>query len=161
MSDFFELEFNDELFVARVNQRFTRLNPASPQMREFANRIGRMLVKDIKANIIRKKIIDTRALLNSIRYELTRTSGNIGIDAGSFGIPYAMVQELGSKGKVNISAHDMRLDHLWSHPVDPFIVSRRAHQKSMNIRPRPYISPAMTKNRKRVLSLLSKMVREK
>lgn len=75
--------------------RMKRYQPDDPAFREAMLRIGFLLEAQAKLNIRSKGIIDTGRLLNSIQTRFYKRDTKVGVNVGSFGVPYAALHEFG------------------------------------------------------------------
>ena len=116
------------------------------RIKEALNRIGMMVETEAKINIRNKRIINTGALLNSIRYELFTEGKQAGVKIGSFGIPYAAVHEFGFEGHVSVKSFTRNQSRV------------SAHTRFMHIRARPYLKPALKKRQQDIMFLMKNMI---
>jgi len=89
------IEVNDGRLYERIAEMQLQLAPGNKTMRRVLSRIGIKLEGDIKRNIRKVDLIDTGALLNSIKYEVVRSGVGGILQVGSWGVPYARIQEYG------------------------------------------------------------------
>ncbi len=83
---------------ARIKKMKAMADATSPEMMQALMRIATVLQAEIRQNIGRKRIIDKGKLLESINYEFDRSkTGAITLSVGSYGIPYAAMNEFGGR----------------------------------------------------------------
>jgi phage gpG-like protein len=130
----------------RIMSRIEQFQPGDPRLREALTRIGIMVERETKKNITRprdpKNLVDTGALLNSIKYKVYERGSITGVKVGSYSIPYAAVHEFGFKGSVNVASHRRGVSNV------------SAHTRMMNIRARPYLRPAVKSVRKEIIEIV-------
>lgn len=135
--------YNEKQLLGRIMSRIRWADPKDPRFREMLMRMALLLEGQAKLNVRQQRLIDTGRLLNSLRGEV-RSRGNYhDITIASNGVPYAQLYEKGFNGTVQIAAHQMRLDHFWHQKVDPIVVQVRQHQRHVDVKPRPYVKPAI------------------
>lgn len=134
---------NTDQLIERVSAKVAELAPDSPKLKEALTRIGLYVTGVAKLNVRGQNLIDTGRLINSIRYEFFREGTLSGIRVGSFNVPYAAVHEFGYRGTVQVPAHTRRMTQAFGRPIDPRSVEVSAHSMQMNLRPRPYMRPAI------------------
>jgi hypothetical protein len=147
----------------RIRKRIKRYDPDDPRLARVLHGIGMLLESQIKTNIKKKKIISIGggggALLNSIGYNLFKRRSRVGVEVGSRGIPYAAMNEFGTKDFSPLQRRAM------------FATLRKSGRDmgphmSKNIirgnvfRARPYVRPAIKKHRKLILKKLREVVRD-
>lgn len=81
---------------ARIMKRLEKFLPENEKLRAALFRVGMLLETEMKRNVERKKIIDTSALMNSLRYEIDSEKNVTTLSVGSFGVPYAKYHEYGA-----------------------------------------------------------------
>jgi hypothetical protein len=89
------VEFNTKQLLKRLGERQRSMMTNSPQLNEAFIRIGLRITTKAKLNIRQKKMIDRGGLFNSIRYEFFKEGDLGGVKIGSFGVPYAAINEFG------------------------------------------------------------------
>jgi hypothetical protein len=89
------IQHNGPEIVARLAERIKDFQPESPALRLGLTRIGIGISTIAKLNMRRLGMIDTGNLLNSIAYQFTNENGRYGINIGSYGVPYAAINEFG------------------------------------------------------------------
>lgn len=80
----------------RVRYRLAKYLPNDERSQEALHRIGMLLRTEMIMNTVRKKIVDTGALRNSIMYEINADRTGTTLVVGSFGVPYAKYHEFGA-----------------------------------------------------------------
>lgn len=137
----------------RIRYRLGKYLPADERTQEVLHRIGSILRTEMIMNTVRKKIIDTGALRNSLMYEIETNKETSTLIAGSFGVPYAKYHEFGaSLGPAGMRAMfaAMRARRATSAKryVDKNVVVNGV------LRPRPFVIPAFRSK----LSLIRKIL---
>lgn len=148
------------ILVARIQSRLRKFQPDDPKLREVVLRIGQTLEAQTKLNIRSQGLIDTGRLFNSIRYEYFKITGGVGVDVGSFGVPYAAVHEFGFDGIVSVSAHKRAIAQAFGNPIEPKLIDIRQHRRHMRVRARPYLRPALLKNKDKFVDMFRTYIRE-
>lgn len=134
--------------IERLRQRIAALSPDSPEMKTALTRIGTVLSSEAKLNIRRNRLIDTGRLVNSIHWKLFTGNDSVGVEVGSYGVPYARVHEFGFRGIVQVPQHRRRAPSGTVHSV-------RSHSRKANIQARPYLRPAIKKHRRFIVDLIA------
>ena len=129
--------------IDRLQKMQANTSPKSPKMREAFTRIGLLLTARTKLNVLRQRLIDKGGLRRSINYRLIPD----GVEAGSFGVPYAGVYEYGFKGRVRVRSFERTSQLGRSYTV-------RSHHRNMNVRKRPYLRPAVLASREEIIEIL-------
>jgi phage gpG-like protein len=80
---------------SRIARRMRSFQPGDPRLREAMLRIGFLVEAQAKFNVRRVGAIDTGRLINSIRSEFYQKGDHVGVNIGSFGVPYAAMHEFG------------------------------------------------------------------
>jgi len=134
----------------RILARLTKFEPGDPHLREALTRIGIMIERETKKNITKprepKNLVDTGALLNSIKFKVFKRGSITGVSVGSYAIPYAAVHEFGFSGSVNVASHKRGTSNV------------SAYNRMMNIRARPYLRPAVKSVRKEIIEIIKGLV---
>jgi len=143
----------------RIRVRLRTIEPDSPRMRETLIRIGFLLEAETKLNIVRKHIVDTGRLLNSIKHELFQKGTQVGVRVGSFGVPYAAIHEFGG-----IFRDDMRRAMFASLRDKGRLGPEKQGQNKGVItgglvRARPFLRPAIRRQKRKIIEILKDMVR--
>lgn len=142
---------------SRIDNLISRYSPTDPKMKEALIRIGVMLEGEIKLNIRRKKIIDTGALFNSIKWKFVQD----GIEVGSFGVPYAAIHEFGSKDVKDVQRRAMFASMRDAGKLDGARVSKNILDFSgptITFKARPFIRPAVKKKKKRIVKIMQDLL---
>lgn len=164
--------------IARLRAIRENMQPDNPEMRKALERIGLLIVAQAKANIRSQGLIDTGRLLNSVRHEFFKTANEAGVLIGSFGVPYAAIHEFGG------TIRPKRAQYL-TIPLGPKYKGRFASQfnlkavkmknnlflvdpetgeagyvlkKSVTLRARPYLNPAVLRHREDAVTLIREAV---
>lgn len=143
----------------KIMARLDGLKSDSPRFIEALHRIGMALEREAKLNIRRKQIVDTGALLNSIRYRIGKDSNGSFVEFGSYGVPYAAVHEFGFKGPASVKAHQRLISQAFGNPIEQRMVNVRGHTRQMNVKARPYIRPAIMEVRQEMREILRGMIK--
>lgn len=143
-----------KLVLQRLDFMIKQFQSPNDQVKSAFTKIGLILQSQIKLNIRQQGLIDTGTLLNSIRYEFTTEGGRYGIQIGSYGVKYAAAHEFGKKGIVQVRAHTRTITNAFGRRIAPTVVSVRPHGMDMNIRSRPYVRPAINKQKGNVIDLI-------
>jgi phage gpG-like protein len=134
----------------RVSTRF-----ATEKMRFAAHRIGLLLSSNMKSANRRVLRMPTGTLNRSLNYRLLETGeGEMTIEAGSYGVPYAAVHEFGYRGVVSIRAHIRHGNKAFGRTVKPFAANASQHSRRMNMPARPYISVGFDNSKARIVDIL-------
>jgi len=136
---------------ARILDRLKVFNPGDPKLKETLLRIGLTLETQIKLNIRSQRLIDTGRLLNSIRHKFFTEGGVSGVTVGSFGVPYASVHEFGYNGPQNVRGHIRTVTQAFGKPIEPTSYPVAGFTRQMRIPARPYMRPALDKQRNSIL----------
>lgn len=150
---------NTGSLITRLQRRFNRLSPDSPEMRTALTKIGITLTAQTIINIRKNNLIDTGRLINSVRYELFKDSASAGVRVGSFGVPYAAVHEFGFHGNVLVKPHSRTVSRAFGHAIDPVTFMVGMHNRKMNVRKRPFLAPAVRKHREFVIRTIRQAFR--
>lgn len=89
------VQFNTKQLLKKLDERQRSMMTGSPQLNEAFIRIGLRVTTKAKLNLRAKRMIDRGGLFNSIRYEFFREGTLGGVQIGSFGVPYAAINEFG------------------------------------------------------------------
>lgn len=143
---------------ARILERMQKFQPDDPRLKETLLRIGISLETQIKLNIQSQRLIDTGRLINSIRHKFYKNGDEVGIEAGSFGIPYAAVHEFGFAGSVSVRPHTRVITQAFGKPIPPKSVQYRGYSRQMNVKARPYLRPAIKKQSGNIVEELRKLI---
>lgn len=150
------VEYNNlsKILEQRILSRLKRYQPNDPKIREGLTRIGIMIEREAKQNIMRKRIVDTGTLLNSIRFQLFQSGSISGVRVGSYGVPYAAAHEFGFNGPVSVRSHQRLINKAFGRPIEARRINVSGHQRTMKIRARPYLRPAVQSVRKDILEII-------
>lgn len=133
--------------IKRIQAMRAATAPDSQALRRAFHVAGGILSRDAKLNARRQGIFDTGNLWENIKYKLTKDGTKDVLEFGVYGVPYAAVHEFGYKGIQKIRAHSRVTRSGKTAEV-------RAHDRNVNIRARPYIRPALQKNRGKIVDLI-------
>ncbi len=138
--------------VKRLQHQVKSLNPGSEDMKAALTRIGVLIQAQTKFNLVsgRTRAFDKGGLLNSINFELYQEGSLAGVKVGSFGIPYAAVQEYGFSGKVTVPSYTRRTKNGSS------VVS--AHTRDMNIKAKWYLRTAVRTHRNKIIDIMREAI---
>lgn len=148
-------QFQSEL-ERRLRAKISAYDPKDPRLKEGLLRIGFLLESQIKLNIRRKRIIDTGRLFNSIRHELYKRGSVVGVQAGSFGVPYAAIHEFGGT-----MTSRMRRAMFWSLRQSGRLGRVRTSKgivQGNTFMARPYVRPAVRTHRDRIINIIRDMI---
>jgi hypothetical protein len=142
--------------IKAISERGEKLSDTS-NWREPLTRIGVQVAALAKLNIRRWGMIDTGALLNSIRYELYQSGSDAGVEIGSYGVPYAQILHFG--GPITDA---MRRAMFASLKARGSKVSRpsKGFVKKGRFPKRPYLTSALVQSRAMVIDVLRGAVRK-
>lgn len=144
---------NISRIIARLNEQTKSAQPNSPELRSALTRIGILIQTQTKINIRQRGIIDTGRLLNSIRYEFFLEQHIAGINVGSFGVPYAAMNEFGGIMTENqrraMFAALARSGKLKGGRKSKNVITREGRWKA-----RPYLRPAVRNHTERIIAIL-------
>lgn len=110
------------------------LTPNDPELARMLHSMGIAITARAKSNIIRQRLVDTGALLNSIIYRAEMTNKGGRVTVGSAGVIYARIHEFGGEIHANNPTGYLRFktrDGSW------------VTTESVTIPARPYLWPAM------------------
>lgn len=138
-------------------QKIKRLSPDDPNLNEALIRIGSRLERDIKINIRRERIVDTGTLFNSIRYRISKTGNKSILEVGSFGVPYARMHEFG--GPFTARQRKAMFASLRNRGKLKGNYTSKNVIQGNTFRARPYLRPAMEKNKNFIIDTLQSIVR--
>jgi len=144
----------ESVMIARADRFIQSFQAREPRRREAMLRIALLIEAQAKLNIRSRRLIDTGRLLNSIKHEIEAVGNDIRVIVGSFAVPYARVHEFGSTDKVEIPDHDRTITQAFGQQIAPLVVRVRAHKREMNIKARPYLRPAFTKHKRKIIDIL-------
>lgn len=142
----------------RIRAKLARLEPDSAEMKEALLRIGLLLESEAKLNIRRKGIVDTGRLFNSIRHELYQDRDKVGVRVGSFGVPYAAMQEFG--GPFTDSQRRAMFAALRDRgKLGPVRKPGKGIVQGNSYTARPFLRPAVQKYRARIIEIIQSLYR--
>jgi phage gpG-like protein len=153
-------EYNNagKVLEKRILDRLDKFQPKDPKIREVMTRIGILIERETKKNITRprdpKNLVDTGALLNSIKFKVTQRGYVTTLKVGSYSIPYAAIHEFGLKKNVTVKAHKREV----ATSFGGVISNVSAHTRMVNIRARPYLRPAVKSVRKEIFQILGSLL---
>jgi phage gpG-like protein len=132
--------------IKRIQARQKKASPGSPSLNEAFTRIALRVMSRAKLNIRRYGMIDTGRLTNSIRYEFYRRGNVQGIRIGSFGVPYAAINEYGG------TFTDQMRKAMFANLRERGRIGKGSANKAPTIignrwLPRPYLKPALEAER--------------
>jgi hypothetical protein len=143
---------------SRVRRRLRRYTPENPAMRLAFNEIGILMTAEMRRNIKKKDIRLSNDLWLSIGYNIFKRGKEMGVEVGSRGIPYARINEFGSRNftpqmRRAMMANLRRSGRLLGPQASKNVIRGNVY------RARPYIRPAMKKHRKRIKKILQGLIR--
>ena len=142
----------------RIAQRMASFSPKDPKLKEAMLRIGFIVEAQAKLNIRRHGAIDTGRLFNSIRSEFYTKGTRVGIKVGSFGVPYASMNEFGGtfsdqQRRAMFAALRDRGKLGPGKGVDKGVV------QGGRFMARPYLRPAIMTHRNRIIDIIRGLFR--
>ncbi len=148
---------NINKLISKLDQRNKALQPNSQELQEIFYRIGLRVTTQAKLNIRRHGMINTGKLFNSIRWEWFSNGKISGIQIGSFGVPYAAINEFGGP----IDRKQLRA--MFANRVGKFSGSKNVIKFSKGAeigrwRKRPYLTPAFKDNRQFIINSLAQVL---
>jgi phage gpG-like protein len=149
---------NIDKLILSLEKRSARLKPDSPQLQEAFYRIGLRVTTQAKLNVRSQGIINTGRLYNSIKWEWYQNGRISGIQIGSFGIPYAAINEFGG----TIDRRQLRA--MFANRVGKYkksenpVITFGKNSEIGRWRKRPYLTPAFKDNRQFILNTLSQVL---
>lgn len=150
-----ELSSLGDVLEYRILRKMRATEPNDPRMRETMLRIGLLIEAHAKLNVRRWGMIDTGRLFNSIRSEYYRKGSETGVKVGSFGVPYASMNEFGGivtdRQRRAMFASLRDRGKLKTQSVDKGVI-----QGSRWIK-RPFLRPAVAKNRGKIVELIREL----
>lgn len=173
------IKSNVRSLVERLSDRFKSVQFNSPNLKEALVKIALRVINHAKINIRRQGLIDTGNLLNSIMYEYHQDAQTVGVNVGSFNVPYAAIHEFGGdirpkKSKYLTIPLDPRYRRLKASNFN-LSVTKRNHKlflideetgqlayylaKEVRIPPRPYLRPAVMQNKEYIIDTLRSLIK--
>jgi phage gpG-like protein len=141
--------------INNLQKTIERLSPDSPYLKAAMHRVGLYVVGLAKIEALRKGVISSGRLVNSLRYEFFRRGSVVGISIGSFGVPYAAMNEFGGRiSPRQYRAMMARLSRNSRHRRASKGVVRGNPQTGGTWRARPFLRPAFAKSRPFVVDTL-------
>lgn len=138
-----QISISEKLQLNRLQEFQKGLDPKGALMYERLSRIGNLVSARARLNITRQRLIDTGNLRQRTGYKIEERRGRLELQVGVFGVPYAGVHEYGFQGNVNVKSHLRIINKAFGKSTPATEVSVRGHSRSVNIRPRPYLRPAI------------------
>lgn len=141
----------------RIALKLSKFEPKSPELNAALYRIGFLIESEAKLNVRRLGIIDTGRLLNSIQTRLYTQGTKVGVTVGSFGVPYAAINEFGGPFT------DLQRRAMFSALRDRGKLGNNKGGKGV-IRggqyiKRPYLQPAVRKHKLRIIEIIRGLLR--
>lgn len=144
----------------RIAARLSVFKSDDPRIPEVLTRIGAMVERQAKIHVRRQHLIDTGTLFNSIKYRLLAKSNNVSaVEVGSYGVPYAAAHEFGFDGIVNVRSFTRQQVTAFGRRIPAKPVTVAAHTRAMHVRKRPYLRPALTDTREKIIDLIRSLYR--
>ncbi|MEY2859126.1 MAG: hypothetical protein RLZZ74_3439 [Cyanobacteriota bacterium] len=149
------MKSNAKNLVERIQARSNKAKIGSPELNEAFTRIALRVMYKAKLNVRRYGMIDTGRLVNSIRYEFYRKGRSYGVRIGSFGVPYASINEYGGA-----FTESMR-KAMFANLKERGRLGKGSPNKAPTIqgnywRPRPYLRPALESEKDFIVEQLAK-----
>lgn len=146
---------NADVLVERIRLRLNKFKPNSLEMTQGLTLIGNFIRNLAITNVRKHGMIDTGALINSIRYEMKE---NNTIEIGSFGIVYAAINEFG--GPVTDQMRRAMFANLRARGKLKKDYASKNVMTASKWRERPYLRPAVQGSKTYILRVLKEMFRE-
>lgn len=153
----------DGIVLSRLVKLAGDLSPDSPALKAGLGKIALVIAARAKANIQSQRIIDQGHLLNSIAYQFYRPSSTgVGIQVGSFGVPYAAINEFG--GPVTERMRRAMFASMRRRGIMQPNAAKNARRNSKGVitgniwRARPYLTPAFEASLDMVIDTLADAV---
>lgn len=137
----------------RIAMKIRKFEPDDPKLREVMLRIGFLVETHAKLNIRRYGAIDTGRLFNSIRSEFYQLGTKAGIRVGSFGVPYAAMNEFGGPF-TDRQRRAMFASLRERGKLQPGTGLGKGVIKGRRWRKRPYLRPAVVANSDKIIDLI-------
>jgi len=141
----------------RIAARMKQFEPDSPKLKEALLRIGFLIENEAKRNIRRQGAIDTGSLLNSVQSHFFKDGDRTGIQVGSFGVPYAAINEFGGPFT------DRQRRAMFAALRDRGKLGRDRVSKGVisggTYRARPYLMPAVKAHKQRIIEIIRGLFR--
>jgi phage gpG-like protein len=146
---------------ARLQKMKAMADATSPEMIQALTRIALVLQSEIRQNIGRKRIIDKGKLLESINYKFDQSkTGAITLSVGSYGVPYAAINEFGGRMTRNqvlamfASMRQTQVKGLKGLKRGKGVVEIDGKTMTGYWKARPYIQPAFEKHSKFIIDVI-------
>jgi phage gpG-like protein len=158
MSDGFDIRLkNKQLVIDRLKVMRERMSPDNPAVKASLTRAALLIINQAKIEIRRKRMVDTGRLLNSLKFEFYRPdTGGIGVELGSFGVPYAALHEFGGRftpAMRRAMFADLReRGRLRKNSKGKGVIQGGRFQA------RPFLRPAYAKHKDKVTELLQEVI---
>jgi len=147
-----EFDFSSVMAMGRTYENGARI--VMDETREGIKRSVMQVTADAK----RMVPIDTHTLHRSLQWEVTNSSNSVTGRAGS-NLSYAPVVEYGRSAGATMPPPDALAGWLGRHGMDAsfaFVVARSIGRRG--IRPKPYLKPALDKNRPAITREMSAVI---
>jgi hypothetical protein len=142
--------------TADVVRNTTRLT-ASKSIEKALFKAGILISAQIKINLRNQDMVETRKLINSIKFRVDKSGDEMSLVVGSFDNAYAHINEFGSNNITDQSRRAMfaqlRRDSIPKKPGKGVIVGSTFNQ-------RPFIRPALDGHSKQTMAFLRDAIRE-
>lgn len=149
---FMKVDVDTRRVIERIKAQTAAVRPDSPEMRRALTSIGILIQREAVINARRQGIIDSGRLINSIRFEFFEEEGKPGILVGSFGVPYAAINEFGGpftdRQRRAMFAALARTGRLKKNYAPKGVILGNRWKA------RPYLGPAVNDNKQRILQIL-------
>lgn len=144
-----------KLFEARLDAIISREKRSI-----IGERIGSFLASNMKTRAGRHKIKHSGRLINSIAYEVKQEKDKITINAGVYGVPYARFHEYGTQNEKGTPPFRILWAILRSYQtLGRSVASKGVFDKQTGrIRARPFVEPALDKNKETILQMIRQEV---
>lgn len=97
------------------------------------------------------------AFFQSSREQIRRIETKSGALKGIFGtrVPYAGRHEYGGTFVDNVRAHSRHITQAWGRPIEPRDIQVRAHSRTVNVKKRPFLRPALFDVRDKIVEVFA------
>lgn len=149
------VEHNTKDLIQRLIDKRGKMTPGSPEMAAAFNRIGMLVVARAKLIVRQKGMIDSGRLLNSLRYEIEKKGDTYSLVMGSFGVPYAALNEFGGPFTSRMRRamfYHMKRRGGPPRPSKGVITGQR-------YKARPYLRPAVRESRTSITEIMQGVYR--
>ena len=149
------------LIIARIQAHLKQNTPDNTKVAAALTRIGMLIKARAKLNILKQRppVKDQGALDNSIDYRFFKEGSVNTIRVGSFGVPYAAMNEFGgpiSEKQRRAMFFYMGQKRMKRPPRNPPVITSSNGQ--LNWRPRPYLVPAIRQTESEMVEIMNSLI---